>query len=75
MCGSGMMLTFWVNDFILTGQMLRVFLFLVVAIYITLFFLSMFAEQRYYRYIMAAMRVTNIIFYLYLLTYVFQVCF
>lgn len=70
-----MMLTFWVNDFILTGQMLHVFLFLVVAIYITLFFLSMFAEQCYYRYIVGAMRVTNIIFYLYLLTYVFQVCF
>lgn len=70
-----MMLTFWVNDFVLNNQALHVFLLLVVAIYITLFFLSMFMEQCYYCYIVAAMRGTNIIFYLYLLIFVFQACF
>lgn len=75
MCGLRMILTFGVNDFVLNNQAFHVFLLLVVAIYITLFFLSMFMEQCYYRYIVAAMRVTNIIFYLYLLIFVFQACF
>lgn len=75
MCGSGMMLTFWVNDFILTNQMLYVFLLLVVAVYTVLFVLSLYLDHSYYRYIVAWMRLTNIIFYLYLLTYVFQACF
>lgn len=75
MCGSRMILTLWVNDFVLTNQTLQIFLFLIVAIYVILFFLSLFGDQGYHRYIVAAIRVTNIIFYLYLLNYVFQVCF
>lgn len=75
MCGSRMILTLWVNDFVLTNQAFHVILLLIVAVYTVLFILSLYLDHSYYQYIVAVMRVTNIIFYLYLLTYVFQACF